>query len=243
VSEPRFAVDRGDASEQVAAEIRRYVLRNDLSPGDRLGTEQELASEFGVSRPTLREGLRMLASAHLVRSARGPGGGIFVAGTAAEGMSRSLSDSIASMLEADGVSLRELVEARIYLEVPIAGLAALRATGETGNELQAAIDDAVGHHGASQPFLAADARFHRILAATAGNELLRGFTSWALDVLQPSLIAAIGGEVDGEAILGQHETILRAVRRRQQRAAERAMRTHLEYLSSVLEAHEGRMAA
>ena len=69
----RFGAPRGDASEQVAFEIRRYLSARDLRPGERLGTEQELAAEFGVSRPTLREGLRLLASSHLIRATQGPG--------------------------------------------------------------------------------------------------------------------------------------------------------------------------
>src|SRR3954454_15355523 len=96
------------ASEQIARQIRRYLEEQHLSPGDRLGTEQELADEFGVSRPTLREAVRILGSAHLVRATRGPGGGVFVASTANEGMSRTLSESIATMLETNDVSLRQL---------------------------------------------------------------------------------------------------------------------------------------
>ncbi len=124
----RFTSERRDASEQVAFEIRRYVSARGLRPGERLGTEQELAAEFGVSRPTLREGLRLLAGSHLVRAAQGPGGGIFVDSTQNEGMGRNLSESIATMLETDSVSLHELLDARVYLEVPLAGLAAQNAT-------------------------------------------------------------------------------------------------------------------
>jgi GntR family transcriptional regulator, transcriptional repressor for pyruvate dehydrogenase complex len=68
----RFRSPRLDASEQVAFEIRRYLAEHEARPGDRLGTEQELAAEFGVSRPTLREGLRLLASSHLIRASQGP---------------------------------------------------------------------------------------------------------------------------------------------------------------------------
>ncbi len=93
-----------DASERIAAEIRRHVARNHLRPGDRLGTQQELAAEFGVSRPTLREGLRRLSSTHLIRTAAGPGGGIFVQSTLSEGMRRNLSESIATMLASHTVS-------------------------------------------------------------------------------------------------------------------------------------------
>ena len=232
----RFEAQRRDASEQVAFEIRRYVSTHGLSPGERIGTEQELAAEFGVSRPTLREGLRLLAGSHLIRAAQGPGGGIFVASTQNEGMGRNVSESIAAMLETESVSLHELLDARVYLEVPLAGLAAQNATDRTSAELQAAIAEAEGNHPAADAFRVADTRFHRVIAATAGNEILRAFTSWALDVLQPSLIDTIGASIDGPAILRQHGEIERAIRRRQPAAAQRAMRRHLEYLRQLVDA-------
>jgi len=235
----RFAMERRDASEQVAFEIRRYVSTNGLHPGDRLGTEQELAAEFGVSRPTLREGLRLLTSSHLVRAAQGPGGGIFVDSTQNEGMGRNLSESIATMLETDTVSLHELLDARVHLEVPLAGLAAQNATDKTVTDLREAITEAEGHHPAAEAFRVADARFHRVIAVTARNELLRAFTSWTLDVLQPSLIDRIGDTIDGAAILRQHGEIERAIRLHQPAAAERAMRRHLEYVRELVDALNG----
>jgi GntR family transcriptional regulator, transcriptional repressor for pyruvate dehydrogenase complex len=230
----RFRSPRRDASEQVAFEIRRYLSARGLRPGERIGTEQELAAEFGVSRPTLREGLRLLASSHLIRASQGPGGGIFVESTQSEGMRRNVSESIAVMLETDSVSLVELVDARIHLEVPLAGLAAQHASETTAPDLLAAIAEAEGNHPASDAFRTADARFHGTIASAARNELLRAFTSWTLDVLQPSLIDAIGPSIDGEAILQQHREIHRAIRLRQPAAAERAMRRHLDYLRELV---------
>lgn len=234
----RFRLPRGDTSEQIALEIRRHVSRDDLRPGARLGTEQELATEFGVSRPTVREALRLLAGSHLIRASKGPGGGIFVASTPNEGISRNLSESIATMLETDTVSLRELVDARIHLEVPLAGLAAQNATAEVDDALVTAIAAAEGHDPASDDFRIADARFHRAIATAAGNELLLAFTSWTLDVLQPSLIDTIGDAIDGKAILRQHRDIRRAIQRRQPTAAQRAMRRHLEYVRDVAASFE-----
>jgi GntR family transcriptional repressor for pyruvate dehydrogenase complex len=234
----RFELPRGGASEQIAREIRRYLVSQGLRPGERLGTELELAREFGVSRPTLREALRLLGGSHLIRASTGPGGGIFVASTANEGMGRNLSESIATMLETDTVSLYELLDARVQLEVPLAGSAAESATRETARDLQAAIDEAAGNHPASDEFRIADTRFHRIIAITAGNELLRAFTSWTLDVLQPSLIDTIGDAIDGDSILEQHRAIRRAIQRRQSVAAQRAMRLHLEYMRDLVRAHE-----
>src|SRR6201990_3340533 len=106
----RFPRARADASEQIALEIRRYLERRDLQPGDRIGTEQELAAEFGVSRPTLREGLRLLASSHLIRVGRGRSGGIFVARTPNEGISRHVTQAISMMLVTELVSRGVLVD-------------------------------------------------------------------------------------------------------------------------------------
>jgi DNA-binding FadR family transcriptional regulator len=140
------------------------------------------------------------------------------------------------MLETDDVSLVELVEARISLEVPLAGLAAQHATSATAGELLAAIAAAEGQDPASDTFRLADTRFHRVIAAAAGNELLRAFTSWTLDVLQPSLIDRVGAAIDGPAILEQHRAIQRAIRLHRPAAAQRAMRRHLDYMRELADA-------
>ncbi len=238
LADERFSPARGDASEQIAAQIRRYLVRGGLKPGDRIGTEQELAREFGVSRPTLREALRLLASSQLIRASRGPGGGIFVASTPSEAMSRSLSDAIAAMIDTRSVSLGELVDARIHLEVPLAGLAARHATPETLLKLDAAIADAEGKHPRSADFHRPCTCFHRTLAAAADSELLSAFAGWTLDVLDPRIVEAIGDTLDGELVLDQHREILRAIRRGQPAAAERAMQRHLEYLRELVRRFE-----
>ena len=232
---PRFAPASVDASHQIALEIRRYLEREGLQPGDRIGTEQELATEFGVSRPTLREGLRLLASSHLIRVGRGRAGGIFVARTPSEGMSRNLSESIALMLAAQTISMTELLDARLALEVPIAGRAAVNADAGVVARLEQAIADAVGHQPGTEPFNIADSTFHAVLAEASGNQLLFALTGWILEVLQPSLIVTISPRVDAEAILAQHRAILRAVRRNQRLAAEKAMAAHIEYLIQILD--------
>src|SRR6478736_7242601 len=206
---PRFAPASIDASHQIALEIRRYLER---------------------------EGLQPLASSHLIRVGRGRTGGIFVARTPGEGMSRNVSESISMMLATESISLAQLLDARMFLEVPLAGLAAANAGETTAAELQAAIDDATGHEPGTPSFNAADKRFHQVLARAAGNELLLAFTDWILEVLQPQLIVSISERVDGAEILRQYADIQRAVKRRQSAAAEKAMRAHIAYLRQV---HEG----
>jgi GntR family transcriptional regulator, transcriptional repressor for pyruvate dehydrogenase complex len=230
----RFEAVHADASEQIAHEIRRYIERGGLRPGDRIGTEHELAREFGVSRPTLREGLRRLAGSHLIRVQKGRTGGVFVESTPNAGIGRHVSESIAAMLESESVTLCELLEARTLLEVPLAGMAAERADEETIAALTQSIADAAGKDPACDEFRLADARFHHTIAMTAGNDLLVTFTRWILDVLQPSLIEHLGHAIDGDLIISQHQAIVRAIRRHQRTAAERAMRKHIEYMGAVL---------
>jgi DNA-binding FadR family transcriptional regulator len=236
VPDNRFSLTRADASEQIAYEIRRHIERQGLRPGDRIGTEQELASEFGVSRPTLREALRLLAGSHLIRASQGRGGGIFVANTPGEGMGRNMSEAIATMLATESVSMYELLEARMVLEVPIAGLAAENASPEAITELEAAIAAAEGHRPGTDDFNAADSQFHRALASAAGNDVLIAFTRWINEVLLPSLIVYIGEALEEGDILDQHRNIVRAIRRGQPAAAERAMREHLEHLTRTVRA-------
>ena len=65
-------------ARQVAESIREAILSGQLRADERLPTEEELASRFGVSRPTIREGLKRLAAMNLIHSRRGPMGGTFV---------------------------------------------------------------------------------------------------------------------------------------------------------------------
>jgi DNA-binding FadR family transcriptional regulator len=122
----------------------------------------------------------------------------------------------------------------MFLEVPLAGRAAERSDEATIASLTEAIADAVGGDPAGDEFRRADTRFHQTIAITAGNDLLVTFTSWILDVLQPSLIEHLGQAIDGDLIIEQHQAIVRAIRRHQRTAAERAMRRHIEYMGAVL---------
>jgi GntR family transcriptional regulator, transcriptional repressor for pyruvate dehydrogenase complex len=224
------------ASEQVASEIQHYIQREGLGPGDFLGREEDLAAEFGVSRPTLREALKMLASGNLIRASKGPGGGIFVALTADQGMSRSLSDAIAMMLETRAVSLAELLEARLLLEVPLAGQAAYRADADTVRALREALaaEAAAAESDDLAALREADAAVHRLVAAMAGNRMVQAFTDWVFEVLQPALMEIIGKAVVHSAVVEQHEALVHAIEKGDAPRAERAMKEHLLYLADVL---------
>jgi GntR family transcriptional regulator, transcriptional repressor for pyruvate dehydrogenase complex len=223
------------APEEVADAIRAWMFGRGMAPGERLGREEDLARQFGVSRPTLREALRLLSSAHLIRATKGPGGGIFVAATPEQGIGRSVTESVASMLSADSIELDELIETRMLLEIPLAGLAAQRATEADVAALRAVLD-AAGESAQGEPFRGLDTRLHGLIAEIAGNRLARAFTEWIGQVLQPPLHAVIEPAVVDEVVVEQHHQIVRAIERGEPTAAERAMREHLVYLHDLLAA-------
>jgi GntR family transcriptional regulator, transcriptional repressor for pyruvate dehydrogenase complex len=223
------------ASEQVAVEIQHHIQEEGLGPGDFLGREEDLAAEFGVSRPTLREALKLLASGNLIRASKGPGGGIFVARTAEQGISRSLSDAIAMMLETGAVTLDELLDARLLLEVPLAGLAAYQPDERIVDRLRGVIErEAAAGPEDTETHAAADAEIHRTLAAAGGNRMVQALTDWIFEVVQPSLIEILQPAVVQSAIREQHQALLAAVEKGDPARAERAMKDHLLYLQDVL---------
>lgn len=231
---PRFSLQRSDASEWIALELRRYLERNHLQPGDRVGTEAQLAEEFGVSRSTLREALRLLAGSHLIHTSPGRRGGVYVVHTPNEGMARGLSASVATMLAAGSVSLDELLEVRLFMEPMLAGLAAVNADGDRVAELEQAVAEVEAHATGTAAFDDAQARFHRTIARTAGHDLYAAFTRWTLDVVQPSLADGIGSDVDAAEVISQYRAILTAISRGRQLEAEHAMRAHIRYLRTVV---------
>ena len=148
-------------------------------------------------------------------------------------MRRNVSESIAAMHETDNVTLIELVQARIHLEVPLAGLAAHHATDETAG------DPRGDRSGRGQP--PGIRRVSHRRCTLSPSDRLGGAERAPARVheldprrLQPSLIETIGASIDGAAILRQHGEIERAVRLRQRAAAERAMRRHSEYLRELI---------
>jgi len=229
---PRPRLIRG-ASEQVAIQIQHYIQEEGLGPGDFLGREEDLAAEFGVSRPTLREALKLLASGNLIRASKGPGGGIFVAYTAEEGMGRSLSDAIAMMLETGTVTLEELLDARLLLEVPLAGLAAYQPDEENLARLREAVR-ASADTDDPQALAGIDSEIHKAIAAAAGNRMLQALTGWVFDVVQPSINDVLHGAIVQSAVVEQHEALLAAIEKGDAARAERAMKDHLLYLRDVL---------
>lgn len=155
--------------QQIADELRRLIVSGKLAEGDSLGHEPELVERFGVSRPSLREALRILEAEGLITVVRGMLGGIIVH----EPDERMTARTAALVLQARNVSLADVYEARTLLEpVAVRVVASLRARQTAVKELRQLIKQQVRVITDPDGFGPANARFHERLVALAGNQTL-----------------------------------------------------------------------
>jgi GntR family transcriptional regulator, transcriptional repressor for pyruvate dehydrogenase complex len=223
------------SSDEAFRLIQQEIAARSLGPGDRLGTEEALARQLGVSRPAVREAVRLLVRANLVRAARGPGGGVFVAQTPDRGLAQTVSEAIAGMLGTGLTSVAELTEVRVLLEVPLAGLAAERADAATIAQLHRSIDDATRFADDELAQRETDNCFHWTIAEASGNQVACALIAWSHVVLQPALKTLIKPAIVEAVARKQHRGIADAIEQHNSAVAERAMRDHLRYLSDLLE--------
>ena len=119
------------------------------------------------------------------------------------------------------------------LEVPLARLAAVRADPAAIAEMRAAIDESDATDDL-EVRLASKQRFHRAIAAAAGNAIVEAVTAWAVEVLQPRLRELIHPVCDDGVLLDQQRVILAAIEARDPAAAEQAMRDHFGHLTELV---------
>lgn len=222
------------AYEHVAERLRGLVVAGELEQGQRLPTETVLAAEYGVSRATVREALRLLAAQNLIRTAKGTTGGSFVTLPSAGHLSESLRCGIGLLAEAEDVSLEELLEARELLEVPAARLAASRRRQEDLDRLRAAIPGEPLRLGTEEQFVY-NRDFHAVVIEACGNTLLSIAAQPIFSVLQTRLARSTLGRRFHRAINDHHRAIAAALDAGDGDAAGDEMLAHLEYLRPFYE--------
>lgn len=134
------AVRSPKTAELVSAALRRMIVEGELGEGDYLPNESQLMAHFGVSRPTLREAVRILESDRLVEVRRGSRTGARVRIPGPEIMARPA----ALLLELSGATLADVAQARIAIEPPAARLVAERGSEAALVELRHLIDQLPG---------------------------------------------------------------------------------------------------
>lgn len=228
-----FGVSRvRPAYQQVADQLLELILSGQLAAGHRLPAEAELAASFGVSRSTVREALRVLASRDLIETTRGTTGGTFVRTIEPSQVSDYLETSIGLMSGGDAISVVDMLEAREVLEVPAARLAAERHQEQHVTMLREAIEREQLTRGRGTRFRE-HRHFHAIVVQASGNGLLGLMTEPVFRVLQtkfldPEVPVGFWDQVDHD-----HRSIADAIESGDGALAATAMHDHLVRLRSA----------
>lgn len=158
------------AFEEIASQIRAQLAEGKLRVGNRLPSERALSEQFGVSRNTLREALRSLEHAGLVRLQKGASGGAFITEASGDAIATGLMD----MYHSGTISPAQLTEARIWLESVVVREACQRATPQEIEHLRENVRQAeeANARGDLDERAEVNLEFHRILARMTGNPVV-----------------------------------------------------------------------
>src|SRR6185436_15689125 len=156
-------------SAQIIGDVRDALFAKKLKPGDVLGTENEIAARYGVSRIVARDALRTLEALGIAEIRMGKGGGARVA----RGNPRLFAEALAVQLDLTGVSAAEILDAQRAIECMTAELAAEHGTAEDHARLRRLIDEAEAVMMKDVPLYTRLSReFHLAVAEASHNRVL-----------------------------------------------------------------------
>ena len=213
----------GTTTEEVVSRLREMIHQGDLRPGDRLPPERDLAKQLGVSRPTLRAGIRSLAAVGVLKSKQGAG--TFV--VEADASPALDSNPLRLLASLHGFSSAAMFEARLLLEMAIAGLAAERATGDHLAAMAEELAEMFATLDEPEEFLVHDMRFHQTIAAASGNRILTALMNMVASILFDVRSKTVHRAHDLKESADMHRQIFRSIRDGNTEAARNAMRDHL----------------
>lgn len=217
-----------------AEDIKRLILTSGLRPGDAIPTETELCQVLGVSRSSVREAVRSLATLDIVEVRHG-------LGTVVGRM------SLAPLVETlvfrgvlspgdDLAALREVVDLRLSFDLALAGRVVEAHRGKTNATLQRLVDQMMQSADKEQPFLADDRQFHSELLSAIDNRLAGQLVAAFWDIhtaVLPKLDLALPADLRQTA--KAHGDILASAQGGDEAGYRRAVIEHYEPLLRMLD--------
>jgi GntR family transcriptional repressor for pyruvate dehydrogenase complex len=223
-------VTRPRLYEVIVEQLCAYMSDNDLSEGDRLPAERDLAAQLGVSRASLSQALVAL-EVQGVLSVRHGDGAILVRRPTEERAIRALRE------HADRIP--DIIEARAALEVKLAGLAAARRTDAEMDAIDAAIGVMEAEVEAGDRGVVGDEMFHEAITAAAHSSLLAKLMHEISGLIRETRIESLSQQNRPRASLEGHRRIADAVRKQDPQEASQAMADHIQLVSDVALLREG----
>ncbi len=226
--------------QQIADELRTLIVSGELSEGDSLGREPELVERFGVSRPSLREALRILEAEGLITVARGVFGGVVVH----EPDRRMTARTAALVLQARNVSLADVYDARTLLEpVAVRVIAQSRSHHAAAAELRRLTAEQEKVIQDPETFGHANAQFHERLVALAGNQTLTIVADMLNEIVARAVteVSRTGAEGDSVAVrrrgIRSQRRLAELIDAGDASAAEEHWRSHMTVVGRVMLGH------
>jgi GntR family transcriptional regulator, transcriptional repressor for pyruvate dehydrogenase complex len=214
-------------SSQIADQIRSSILAGEFAPGDKLPPERELAEMFGVSRPSVREALNMLASSGLVQSYQG--GGTVVMSLVETVAGNPLMELIRFKQE----RALDVIEVRKGMESWTAYYAAQRALPEDMRRLEEIVEGMRRNLAGLEPSEDLDANFHIVIARATHNivwlHLMQSLFDAMKEFQQSVWRAVYITQDDHHLLFSHHLRIFEAIKARDAIGARDAMNDHLTF--------------
>ena len=232
---PKNTLAKTSISRQIAEQLRSAIVSGQFKIGERLPTEDELAQRYGVSRPSVREALKLLAAQNLVRSRRGPTGGNFVVQPSYGDLAESLSGAATLLVGLGALGIEEIIEARRALQHSCIDLAVNNATPQHIAGLEAALQQQQNPDISDEAFCQADVAFHRALVDATNNGMLRFVMYTVIEALIPVTNMVVTVVRERGDIVSLHRRMLDQLQRRDASALKTTIDELLDYLLAKFE--------
>ncbi len=211
------------AAEVLATQIKNEIISGKYPEGAMLPPETEMATQLNVSRPTVREALRLLESEGLISIRPGPRGGPRVERPSSNTVTRSLT----TLFQYERVSLAELLEARRAIEPACARVAATRATEDDIAALRRSIQAMRADLENDAVFWTENANFHVALAEAGGNTVLNTLMVALRELIYDFTAGMHIAPEERLETVAEHTAIMEAIAANDPDAAARVAETHL----------------
>lgn len=229
-SAPQFSrVHIGRTSYAIVDQIKQFIHDGSLVAGDRLPSERDLCQQFGVSRVTVREALRILEANGLIKVRVGAQGGSFLTSPSAE----LVGDNLAHLLSLSPITGTAATEARQVFEMAVLPLVMEHAAADDIDALRALVNESRQLEDAGEYSTEMSAAFHVRLAACTHNSAIEALMRSFYDPILTSLTEAkAAAPTMGLRGIEEHGKIVDAIRDRDIERARRIMNKHLSRTAS-----------
>jgi DNA-binding FadR family transcriptional regulator len=224
-------IQRRKLYQEVERRLLDRIRHGEIAPGQQLPSERDLMEAYGVGRPAVREALQSLERSGIVEIAHGERARVVV--PTAHSLIAQIAGGARHLLHTQPDTLEHVKDARLFLEVGMARLAAERATDDDIARLRQRQDEHRQVLNQLDLFLERDMAFHREMARISGNPIfpaiVEAMFGWAGEYYQ-SIVRAPGAE---NVTLAEHQRLIDAIAAHDTDAAVQAMRDHLGRASEL----------